>query len=322
MDLGSGKGYLSQYLALQYGLNVVGVDSSDSNTKNAAKRNERLLKVWQGLVKKSQKEKLNSSSDFVEASVNSGHLDSQPQERTLVAGNRNDNSESLSNCCTCCIGVSRVCNPDDNSIDASDQNQACHINEQKGLHKCNLGKNVVQAENKLCTVSEVEVMDMGYSNTKPAVDFQSSSPSSECQQCDSAVHCKGSVYRNTTSKSCRCYHSKKPYLGHAANAMIPKSQQSQTTNPTSFVPVTGFVDQSFIANGELTRLFDELGTSNGVSTGCNGMFLVGLHTCGDLAPMALRIFVNEPTVKVICIVGCCYHLVSQEFGSEYNVMNI
>ncbi|XP_078359527.1 putative methyltransferase-like protein 25 isoform X1 [Oculina patagonica] len=316
LDLGSGKGYLSQYLAMQYGLNVVGVDSSDSNTQNAAKRNERLLKVWQGLVKKSQKGKLNSSSDFAVGSVATEHLDSQTQERTLVAENRNYNSESLSNCCTCCIGVSHVCNPDDNRTDASVQNQA-HNDEQKGSLVCDLMQNVVEAENKPRAVSEVKDMEMRYSKNKPAVDFQSSSPSSKCQQCDSAVDCKGSVYRNTTSTTCNCYLSKKPYLGHAANAMIPKSQQSQTRNPTSFVPVTGFVDQSFIANGELTRLFDELGTSNGVSTGCtncNAMFLVGLHTCGDLAPMALRIFVNEPTVKVICIVGCCYHLVSQEFG--------
>ena len=324
LDLGSGKGYLSQCLALQYGLNVVGVDSSDSNTQNAARRNERLLKVWQGLVKKSQKEKLNSSSNFAERNVTSGHLDSQPQERTLAAGNRNNqNLESLSNCCTCpsCIGISHACNQSDNSIGSSDLNQVCHIDEQKGpCDMCNVRQNVVEAENKLHTVSKAEGKEVDHSKATCtlAADFQSFVPSSEYHDFDSTLLCNRTSYRNVTLSTtcrCRCYNSKTPQSVHAASAMIPVSQSA---NPTSFVPVTGFVDQSFLASGELTRLFEEQGTSNGVTNGCNGgMFLVGLHTCGDLAPMALRIFVSEPTVKVVCIVGCCYHLVSQEFGSKY-----
>lgn len=39
MDLGSGKGYLSEHLALKYGLAVVGVDSQSSNTRGAHCRN-------------------------------------------------------------------------------------------------------------------------------------------------------------------------------------------------------------------------------------------------------------------------------------------
>ena len=202
MDLGSGKGYLSQCLALQYGLKVVGVDSSNDNAQYAARRNERLLKVWAGLVRKSQRDDANSSSSFPEKNITctSGHLKSQPSGTVPLAQKR---------------------------------------------HTC--------------------------------------------------------IYTD--------------------NAQIVKSQESHThansANPTSFVPVTRFVDQSFVANGDLTRLFDELeSSSDKVNTTCNGMFIVGLHTCGDLAPTALRIFENEPSVKLICIVGCCYHLVTQEIGGE------
>ncbi|XP_068132954.1 probable methyltransferase-like protein 25 [Hyperolius riggenbachi] len=43
--------------------------------------------------------------------------------------------------------------------------------------------------------------------------------------------------------------------------------------------------------------------------------MVGLHTCGDLAPNTLRIFVVKPEIKAVCSVGCCYHFLSEEFDS-------
>ncbi|XP_073476320.1 probable methyltransferase-like protein 25 [Aquarana catesbeiana] len=43
--------------------------------------------------------------------------------------------------------------------------------------------------------------------------------------------------------------------------------------------------------------------------------MVGLHTCGDLAPNTLRIFVAKPEVKAVCSVGCCYHFLSEEFDN-------
>lgn len=324
LDLGSGKGYLSQHLALQYGLNVIGVDSSDSNTQNAAKRNSRLLKSWKGLVKKSQREKVDPSSNLVEGNITSSHLDSQPLGRSLDVGNTKvGNSESLSNCRNhSTYRISHVCGHEDNNIHASGLNKASHIDRKKVSHLCSPMQSTVGAERKQPIVSKVDVVELKHSTDEtcksklaPEVSSQetfsqlSSVPSFNSQHCGSVTHC---------DMQCRNIVSRKiTDSGPAANTMISKSQQPQTANPTSFVPVTGFVDQSFVANGGLTRLFDELGTSNRVAAGCNGMFLVGLHTCGDLAPMALRIFVSEASVKVICIVGCCYHLVSQQFGGGY-----
>lgn len=42
IDIGGGKGYLSSVLFLQYGLKVLGLDSSSSNTHVAAKRTEKM----------------------------------------------------------------------------------------------------------------------------------------------------------------------------------------------------------------------------------------------------------------------------------------
>lgn len=41
--------------------------------------------------------------------------------------------------------------------------------------------------------------------------------------------------------------------------------------------------------------------------------MVGLHTCGDLAPSTLRMFVAKRELLSVCSVGCCYHLLSEEF---------
>lgn len=46
IDLGSGKGYLSSFLSLQYNLKVYGIDSSNKNTHGANERNRKLKKHW------------------------------------------------------------------------------------------------------------------------------------------------------------------------------------------------------------------------------------------------------------------------------------
>ena len=46
------------------------------------------------------------------------------------------------------------------------------------------------------------------------------------------------------------------------------------------------------------------------------MLLTGLHTCGDLASTMLKLFVSNSDVKCLCSVGCCYHLLTEEFLQE------
>lgn len=39
--------------------------------------------------------------------------------------------------------------------------------------------------------------------------------------------------------------------------------------------------------------------------------LVGLHSCGDLGGVALRLFLREPQLNTMCVVGCCYHHITE-----------
>ncbi|XP_069084859.1 probable methyltransferase-like protein 25 isoform X2 [Pleurodeles waltl] len=60
----------------------------------------------------------------------------------------------------------------------------------------------------------------------------------------------------------------------------------------------------------MSQLIDSIANYCGIK---QDSIMVGLHTCGDLSPNTLRIFVGKPEIKAVCSVGCCYHLLSEEF---------
>ncbi|KAK6314608.1 hypothetical protein J4Q44_G00141370 [Coregonus suidteri] len=66
-----------------------------------------------------------------------------------------------------------------------------------------------------------------------------------------------------------------------------------------YSPLTSYVT----AETELKEIIGEL----------EDAVMVGLHTCGDLEPSTLRMFVAKRELLSICSVGCCYHLLSEEF---------
>lgn len=54
IDVGSGKGYLSSFLSLQYGLRVYGIDSSTTNTHGAQERNRKLKRFSRAYQKRNK----------------------------------------------------------------------------------------------------------------------------------------------------------------------------------------------------------------------------------------------------------------------------
>lgn len=47
-----------------------------------------------------------------------------------------------------------------------------------------------------------------------------------------------------------------------------------------------------------------------------GFCLSGLHTCGNLAASCMEIFQNNLDIRSICNVGCCYHLLDEQFAKN------
>ncbi|KAM7378281.1 hypothetical protein PAMA_013264 [Pampus argenteus] len=81
---------------------------------------------------------------------------------------------------------------------------------------------------------------------------------------------------------------------------LERKAQNRTNSASAvFSPLTSYVT----AETELRELINEL----------EDAVMVGLHTCGDLAPSTLRMFVAKPELAAVCSVGCCYHLLSEEF---------
>ncbi|XP_029848257.2 methyltransferase-like protein 25 [Ixodes scapularis] len=77
-----------------------------------------------------------------------------------------------------------------------------------------------------------------------------------------------------------------------------------------FRTLTARVDEDFDLGEALKKSFED--------EGIDDVILCGLHTCGDLATSALKLFVRCPRAKVLCLVGCCYHLTEEEFVTPQN----
>lgn len=48
----------------------------------------------------------------------------------------------------------------------------------------------------------------------------------------------------------------------------------------------------------------------------SNVMLAGLHTCGNLAASSIRLFVENPDIRCLVNVGCCYNLITEEFDTH------
>ena len=90
---------------------------------------------------------------------------------------------------------------------------------------------------------------------------------------------------------------------------IPLTQTILTTGyPESSLGVSVEGDDG----GLLERVeVDTCGTFSAQRSTC----IVGLHTCGNLGGVALRLFLRQPQLNAVCVVGCCYHLLTEEVSA-------
>lgn len=78
--------------------------------------------------------------------------------------------------------------------------------------------------------------------------------------------------------------------------------------------LTAKLESSNLVESELIGQLRELFQNGFDLGGSNIQFgLVGLHPCGDLAPLLLRLYSSREEVKFICIVGCCYMKMALKF---------
>ncbi|XP_070848223.1 probable methyltransferase-like protein 25 [Chaetodon trifascialis] len=231
IDVGSGKGYLSSFLSLQYGLQVYGIDSSSTNTHGAQERNRKLKKFSRAYQKCSKaKEAQGATQEELKPAVNG------------------DNDVSFG----CGAGV------------------------------------VSQEEEKVL---------MGLSDVNPAVEMHSE-PNPETEQLFLSALSVDAIQTAPPRVPPSQLSAEERERRKREN--LERKAQSRTDGAsTVFSPLTSYVT----AETELRELIGEL----------EDAVVVGLHTCGDLAPSTLRMFVAKAELAAVCSVGCCYHLLSEEF---------
>ena len=76
--------------------------------------------------------------------------------------------------------------------------------------------------------------------------------------------------------------------------------------------VTKFVDIKTDLKLLLKENFSECDKSDAILDK-NRHGLIGLHTCGNLAPNSIKLWLNNSSMKFLCNVGCCYHHLDEEF---------
>ncbi|XP_035533855.1 methyltransferase-like protein 25 [Morone saxatilis] len=237
IDVGSGKGYLSSFLSLQYGLRVYGIDSSSTNTHGAQERNRKLKKFSRAYQKHSK------------AARAQGEATHSPQEELveIKPGMNGDSDASYSD------GAGVVTQEEKVLISLSDVNPAVERHPEPNSQTEELFLNALSVD-----------------------EIQTASPR--------VPPCQLSAEERERRK----------------RENLERKARNRTDGAgTVFSPLTSYVT----AETELRELINEL----------EDAVVVGLHTCGDLAPSTLRMFVAKAELAAVCSVGCCYHLLSEEF---------
>ncbi|KAM8910396.1 putative methyltransferase-like protein 25 isoform 2-T2 [Spinachia spinachia] len=245
IDVGSGKGYLSSFLSLQYCLRVYGIDSSSTNTHGAQERNRKLKKFSRAY------QKCNKAARAQEEAA-------LPPQKGLVDAKPGQDGDG-----------DVVCGDGEaGNVSRGDQSEA----------------------------------PMGSSDVEPAAGSRPESTAESEELFLGAL--SPDVMRPSPRRASPGRLSDEERQRRKRENLERKAQNRAAAGGggVTFSPLTSYVT----AETELRELIDEL----------EDAVVVGLHTCGDLAPSTLRMFVAKPELAAVCSVGCCYHLLTEEFDPE------
>nr|XP_056702724.1 probable methyltransferase-like protein 25 [Euleptes europaea] len=259
IDLGSGKGYLSSFLSLQYNLKVYGIDSSNTNTHGANERNRKLKKHWRayqsqaranvrGQVLEKEKERPEQDKEKCKANIS---------EKLLSTNNSLQSQAQVAPPDSILFETANIFTDSNTSVTS---------------------KQYILPSGAQVQLNENNISENAFLNILPADAVETDClPKSNCREL-----CEEEKERRKMASL--------------------KAKASRSKEANIYSPLTSYIT----AETELSDLVTDL----------EDCVMVGLHTCGDLAPSTLQIFVAKPEIKAVCSVGCCYHLLSEEHETE------
>ncbi|NXE77990.1 MET25 protein, partial [Cochlearius cochlearius] len=256
IDIGSGKGYLSSFLSMQYNLKVYGIDSSNTNTNGAHERNRKLKKHWRAYQSRGRadlkSQRLEKANDRpVESEIKHKAINEKPlNDSSLQSQDQVTIQDLVPSCDFTEIATSETSKQTEVDLVARTQSDESKLSEE------------VLALLNVLPADAVEVFSSSQSN---------------CGEL--------------------CKEEKAQRKMASLKAKASKSSESNL-----YFPLTSCIT----AETELSDIITDL----------EDCMMVGLHTCGDLAANTLRIFTAKPEIKAVCSVGCCYHLLSEQFENQ------
>ncbi|NXN38744.1 MET25 protein, partial [Rhinoptilus africanus] len=257
IDIGSGKGYLSSFLSMQYNLKVYGIDSSNTTTNGAHERNRKLKKHWRAYQSRAranvESHRLEKANDRpVQSQINCKATNEKLLNKTSSL--QHQDQVTIQDLAPSCgfIGIGTSTTSKQTEVDLVPQTQS---DESKRSEEVLAILNVLPAD-------AIEVFSSSRSN---------------CGEL--------------------CEEEKEQRKMASLKAKASKSRESNL-----YFPLTSCIT----AETELSDIVTDL----------EDCMMVGLHTCGDLAANTLRIFTAKPEIKAVCSVGCCYHLLSEQFENQ------
>lgn len=108
------------------------------------------------------------------------------------------------------------------------------------------------------------------------------------------------------------------------SGQVPEKHGRKKTITVNSQPINQFDEKKYKTTTQfITFETDLIGLvkENFPEDDYNKFCLSGLHTCGNLASDSLKIFINNPSVVCLCNIGCCYHLLKEEFIDDKFFLN-
>ncbi|XP_065366654.1 probable methyltransferase-like protein 25 [Calliphora vicina] len=92
-----------------------------------------------------------------------------------------------------------------------------------------------------------------------------------------------------------------------------EENQNLCNENDNYKTIDKFITSDMDLDGLLQQQFPQTD-----STETPTICLTGLHTCGNLAATCLKLFHSQSNCKLMCNIGCCYHLLKEQYsGPEF-----
>ncbi|XP_043590686.1 protein RRNAD1-like isoform X1 [Bombus pyrosoma] len=206
--------------------------------------------------------------------------------------------------------------------------------DPKSTLTCEFNKVITNNNNKICKTSRNDTFDKLYSQDQKFSNLFSKhiKKKKRYEIHEIAEVCAGCAYE----ASCKCIIDIGSGMGHLARILAfqyglnvtcieqdcillqqaRKWDQELLTSIRKHIPnfhqkcpqhFTAKLESSSLVESELVNRLKELFQNEFDLSETETEFgLIGLHPCGDLAPILLKFYSSRSEAKFICIVGCCY----------------